>query len=214
LKNWHRISLILVIVVGLLLWFLSKNSFFPSFKKIFDAKEVAIDETPLLIKEIKPLAQLVTITAYNEILVDSVMKTSQGERIGAILNPLHFGKILTSKKLVIIGKTMVQVGVDLQKLSDDDIIISNDSIHLALPAAEILDIILNPSGTEIFSEQGSWTNEAVVDLKQKIQKRAEAIILEQNLLMIAESRTKEVLQQFLQSAGYKHVTIQFKTPLM
>ncbi len=214
MKNWHRISLILVIVVGLLLWFLSKNSFFPSFKKIFDAKEVAIDETPLLIKEIKPLAQLVTITAYNEILVDSVMKTSQGERIGAILNPLHFGKILTSKKLVIIGKTMVQVGVDLQKLSDDDIIISNDSIHLALPAAEILDIILNPSGTEIFSEQGSWTNEAVVDLKQKIQKRAEAIILEQNLLMIAESRTKEVLQQFLQSAGYKHVTIQFKTPLM
>jgi hypothetical protein len=214
LKNWQRISLILVIVVGLLLWFLSKNSFFPSFKKIFDAKEVAIDETPLLIKEIKPLAQLVTITAYNEILVDSVMKTSQGERIGAILNPLHFGKILTSKKLVIIGKTMVQVGVDLQKLSDDDIIISNDSIHLALPAAEILDIILNPSGTEIFSEQGSWTNEAVVDLKQKIQKRAEAIILEQNLLMIAESRTKEVLQQFLQSAGYKHVTIQFKTPLM
>lgn len=203
-----------MIVVGLLLWFLSKNSFFPSFKKIFDAKEVAIDETPLLIKEIKPLAQLVTITAYNEILVDSVMKTSQGERIGAILNPLHFGKILTSKKLVIIGKTMVQVGVDLQKLSDDDIIISNDSIHLALPAAEILDIILNPSGTEIFSEQGSWTNEAVVDLKQKIQKRAEAIILEQNLLMIAESRTKEVLQQFLQSAGYKHVTIQFKTPLM
>ncbi|MBA2330539.1 MAG: DUF4230 domain-containing protein [Bacteroidota bacterium] len=214
MKNWQRISLILVIVVGLLLWFLSKNSFFPSFKKIFDAKEVAIDETPLLIKEIKPLAQLVTITAYNEILVDSVMKTSQGERIGAILNPLHFGKILTSKKLVIIGKTMVQVGVDLQKLSDDDIIISNDSIHLALPAAEILDIILNPSGTEIFSEQGSWTNEAVVDLKQKIQKRAEAIILEQNLLMIAESRTKEVLQQFLQSAGYKHVTIQFKTPLM
>ncbi len=214
MKNWQRISLILVIVVGLLLWFLSKNSFFPSFKKIFDAKEVAIDETPLLIKEIKPLAQLVTITAYNEILVDSVMKTSQGERIGAILNPLHFGKILTSKKLVIIGKTMVQVGVDLQKLSDNDIIISNDSIHLALPAAEILDIILNPSGTEIFSEQGSWTNEAVVDLKQKIQKRAEAIILEQNLLMIAESRTKEVLQQFLQSAGYKHVTIQFKTPLM
>ncbi len=141
---------------------------------------------------------------------------------------VHFSIFLSSKKapikgsfwwgfitkFIIIGKTMVQVGVDLQKLSDDDIIISNDSIHLALPAAEILDIILNPSGTEIFSEQGSWTNEAVVDLKQKIQKRAEAIILEQNLLMIAESRTKEVLQQFLQSAGYKHVTIQFKTPLM
>ena len=181
---------------------------------MFSAKDVTIDETPLLIQEIKPLAQLVTIAAYNEILVDSVMPTSQGERIRAIINPMHFGKILTSKKLVLIGKTMVHVGVDLQKLTENDITINNDSIHLALPEAEIFDIIINPSDTEVFSEQGSWTNEAVVDLKRKIQKRAEAIVIEQNLLTIAESRTKEVLQQFLQSAGYKYVTIQFKTPLM
>jgi hypothetical protein len=214
LKNWQRISLVLVVVFGLLLWFFSKKTFFPSFRNVFSAKEVTIDETPLLIQEIKPLAQLVTIAAYNEILVDSVMPTSQSERIGAVLNPLHFGKILTSKKLVIIGKTMVQVGVDLQKLTENDITIVNDSISIALPEAEIFDIILNPSGTEIFSEQGSWTNEAVVELKKKIQKRAEAIVIEQNLLTIAESRTKEILQQFLQSAGYKHITIQFKLPLL
>jgi hypothetical protein len=214
LRNWQRISLILVIAFGLLLWIISKKTFIPSFKKVFSAKEVTIDETPILIQEIRPLAQLVTIAAYNEILVDSVMPTSHGERIGAVLNPMHFGKILTSKKLVIIGKTMVQVGVDLQKLTENDIIINKDSISLALPEAEIFDIIINPSGTEIFSEQGSWTNEAVVDLKKKIQKRAEAIVIEQNLLTIAESRTKEVLQQFLQSAGFKHITIQFKIPLL
>jgi hypothetical protein len=214
LKNWHRISLILLVACGLLLWLLSKNTFFPSFKKVFTAKEVTIDETPILINEIKLLAQLVSIAAYNEILVDSVMPTSHGERIGAVLNPTHFGRILTSKKLVMIGKTLVQVGVDLNKLTEADITITNDSIHLALPEAEIFDIILNPSGTEIFSEQGSWTNEAVVELKKKIQKRAEAIVIEQNLLSIAESRTKEVLQQFLHSAGFRSVTIQFKIPLL
>ena len=68
--------LILLLVVGGW-WLLSKLNLLPSLGDLLAPKAVQIDETATIVKDIQPLAQLVTLSAYNEIVVDSVVKHSR-----------------------------------------------------------------------------------------------------------------------------------------
>jgi hypothetical protein len=84
---------------------------------------------------------------------------------------------------------------------------NGDSISIDLPQAEILDAILNPSGTEIFLEEGTWDNKAVTSLKATLQNKAVAEALSRGVLYQAEERAREVLTNFLLAAGYKKINI-------
>ena len=47
------------------------NGEFPSLSKLWKPAEVTIDKTPVIITQVKAIAQLITISAYDEIVVDS-----------------------------------------------------------------------------------------------------------------------------------------------
>lgn len=187
-------------------WVMGKMDILPSFGKIFAPKEVVIDQTPILIQQIRPLAQLVTITAYTEVTADTVAKTSIGERLRDVFNPFSI-KVKMNRELVIVGNVVVQAGVNLQKLTPQQLFISGDSISLQLPPAEILDVILNPSATDIFLEEGKWDNAAVINLKQKIGAKAVADVRARGVLLQAEERAREVLLNFFLAAGFTKVNI-------
>ena len=68
-------SLIIISAI-LLIWFLlGKMNLIPSFSDIFSSKAVRIDETPILIKDIKELAELTTMVSLDEVVVDSITAT-------------------------------------------------------------------------------------------------------------------------------------------
>ncbi len=187
-------------------WLLGKLDILPSIGKLFTPKKVEIDQTPLVIQQIKPLSQLVTITAYTEVTADSTVKTTMGEQLRDLFNPFKLG-VTTTRELIVVGKVVVHAGVDLQKLTPQDLFISRDSVSINLPPAEILDAILNPSGTDIFLEEGTWENTAIVGMKNKIRSKAVEEVKSRGVLYQAEERAREVLLHFFTAAGFKKVNI-------
>lgn len=207
-RRYFLIAVIAVVAVLLLL----KTNWLGSFKNIFKAQPVVIDNTPILIKEINELAQLCTITAYDEVVVDStvIQPKSAVEMILPDFSKFS-GLPVTGKRIVIIGKGQVTAGVDLKKLQPQHFFILEDSIALTLPSPEILDAIINPSGFETFDEMGEWSSEAVNAVKIKARNKMIERALQQKILEQAGQRSITLMENFLRSAGFKKVTVVIET---
>jgi hypothetical protein len=195
--------LILLLLATVLL--LQQIKWLPSFKTIFKSQPLEIDNTPLVIKEVNALAELVTITAYNEVVIEQTIK-------GALvftgpLVPSLPGLRFADKKMILIGKGKVLAGVELSKLSDKDIFVKGDSVAVRLPKALLLQVILNPSDFETFEETGTWTDDEVRAVKQKLKDKLIITVLRQNIIQKAGDKAKLIMENFLQDAGFKKVTV-------
>ena len=185
-----------------------KINILPSIKDIFSSKPVLIEETPILIKEIKTLAQLMTVTYSDEVVMDTF---KLGIGIPSLV-PIIGGSMLSPAldKLVIIGRGKVIAGTDLKKMQEQDITQTGDSINIKLPSATILETVLNPSDFETFIEKGNWSDAAVTTLKVKIRNEMNNRALQQNVLDQADVRSKNIMETFLKNTGFKKVEIHFK----
>ena len=193
-------------------WLLSRMNVIPSLPGLFQEQEVVIEKTGISLKEIKTLAQLITVSAYDELVADST-KTLLPEAFGitSVTPPIVLPKaIIGKKRLVLIGKTTTHIGINMEQLKEQDIYIIKDSIHLNLPKAVVLDVLLNPSDVDIFIEEGNWENEAVMQLKDKIRVMAANKITQRGLLIQAERKAKDILTNFFITTGFKKVTINFQ----
>ena len=193
-------------------WLLSKFTNIPSMGNLFQPKPVTIEQTGVWVKEIKALAQLVTVSAYDEVVADTVRSLLPPLfRIPSVFPPVVLPESLLGKqKLVMVGKTTTHVGIDMQRLKPEDIVVIKDSIHLTLPRAQVLDVILNPSDVDVFIEEGAWSQGAVATLKNKIRMHAAQKIKQQGLLNTAEAKTTTLFTQFFEGAGFKKVAITFR----
>lgn len=198
--------IILLFVIGLIV--LQKIKWLSSFTEIFAPKKVQIENTAILIKEINSLAQLITITAYNEVVVESV-KNGQSVFPSPILPALL--NIADVKKeqgvLVLIGKGKILAGTDLSKLTEKDITVQGDSVALRLPRAEILQVILNPSDIEVFEEKGHWSDDDINKVKTAIKNKLIAQALNQQILQKATAKSVDLMRNFLLAAGFKKTSI-------
>ena len=162
------------------------------------SKTVIIDETPVLIKEIKSLAQLIAIKSYDEVTMDSVKQKNL---------PSFPGLRPDLDKLVIIAHGSVYAGIDLKKLNSKDVQFNHDTLTVGLPKSEILNIIVNPSDFETFVEQGSWPEDAVKQLKIRLRNKILARALSNDILNKSDKRCKILMQNFLSSLGYKNILL-------
>ena len=198
------------IVVGILIivFIISRLTWLPSIKNLFKSQPVLIDATPIVIQEIKSLASLITITYSDEIVMDTIQV---GNGLPSLL-PLSIGTTLlpSVKKLVIIGHGKVIAGTDLSKMQASDVIVSGDSVHVAVPHAGILQTILNPSDFETFIEEGKWSEDAVTALKIKIRNKINLQALQQGIPEKADARCKIILENYLKNTGFKKVSISFR----
>lgn len=200
------ILLILIIVSGI--YIMRHMPSIPSFSDLFKSSSPVIDNTAILVKEINNLAQLVTITAYDEIAIDS---TKDGWSV--FNNPLIPGLLNLpnprgpDQKLIIIGKGKIMAGINLAKLTAGDVFVKKDSVSLILPKAELLQVILNPSGFEIFEEKGKWSDDEMKAVKIKARNRLIAKALQQGILQKAATRGKLIMENFLAAAGFKKMSV-------
>lgn len=187
-------------------WLLGRFNILHSFSNIFTPKPVTIQNTPVVVEQVRALAQLVTITAYEELVADTSF--TEVKTINLPLLP-NIELARPKRKLVMVGKATTHIGIDMQKLGNTDISGTTDSIHILLPPAEIFDVIINPSNTDIFVEEGEWNNVAVANLKNKMQYLAAANVKSRGLLAQSEKKAVELLTNFFKAAGYAQVVIQF-----
>lgn len=205
-KLRNRIIIILTAVAAF--WLLQKIKVIPSLKDLFGAKPVVIDETPVLIKDIKSIGQLITYSFYDEAVADSVITTRGSAFVNAFNRLAPVPMLPTAdKQLVLIGRGKVLAGIDLSLLTDTGLIIKDDTITLILPKPQIFATILNPGDFETFIEQGNWTNEEVILVKLKARRKIEAHALQQNILEKAGTKAKEIFKNFFKNMGFKKVIL-------
>lgn len=205
-RNQRR-SLLLILVLLLLFIIVQRTPVFPSLKTLFKPKPVVVDASPLLLTQIKTIAQLMTIEAYNEVVVDSahypfgvppqVFKAIPGNPLGL------FGPA----QLVLIVRGKVIAGVDLQYLNKNNIKVNGDSLFVQLPHAAVTEIITNPSDVEIFIEKGEWNETAAAALKIKARNLMVQQAIAQGALQQADAKARQLVYEFLKNTGYKYIAV-------
>lgn len=199
------VSVLLLLILIFLAW--RYASPFSSFKNLFKPKPVVVDDALLVVTEIKNIAQLMTVEAYNEVVIDSTrypfgVPPSVFNAIPG--NPLG---LLGSSQLVLIVRGKVIAGVDLKAFGQNNIRLKNDSLFVQLPSATVLDIITNPSDVETFMERGTWNEAAATTLKIKARNKLVQQALTQGILQQADGKARNIVYGFLKNLGYKTVTV-------
>lgn len=203
-KSLFKYSLIIAIIL-LVIFLFQQINWLPSFKNIFQSQPVAIEETPIVIKQINALSELITVTYAGEVVMDEA-KTGSGIP-SMVSTGVAMIMVPATDRLVLIGRGKVFAGINLKTIGDSDVTAIGDSIHLVIPHATILNTVINPSGFETFDEKGKWTEAEVTDLKLKLKNQLTERAKRENILRQAEERGKNLIETFLKAEGFRKVDI-------
>jgi len=160
-----------------------------------------IDETPIHIESIRAIAEISTVTYKDEVVMDSIVK-HKGEAVWTWIDSRKmYDKYLNSnikRRLTIIVHGEVRFGIDLSD-SNFEIRHTEDKIYIQLPKAKVLDVNVSPSRTEVFQEQGKWTDSERKSLeiraKVKLVKNAKSL----NLNSKTEKNVRRLMRQMIQT---------------
>ena len=182
--------------------------------------EFKLQETALIIEESKKIAKLFTVSYYSEVVLDTnkVLYDTSDNYTNMMSNLFHddehqeksYDVDSSLYELTIIANGTAYAGNDLSKISKQDIITSDSSFTINIKSAEILSTVVNPSDFTIFVDEGKWSAEEVQVVKSIAVKKIENYALENGVLEKANTRTEEMLTEFLKSLGYKNIIINFK----
>ncbi len=193
-KILATVQIILLLAVVVMLYNpLAKIGLLPSLASIFHIQPPRIDETPVIIQQVKNIAQMFTQTFYDEYVYDT----------GVIRTPL----LSSNKRLIFIAKGEVISGFDLSELSEKSIIRRDKSIVVTLPPARILDVVINPSGFETFIEEGEITFEESKKFHEHARLIFEHNARNKGILKNSSEQGRQMLEKFLRLLGFETVDI-------
>lgn len=172
---------------------LAKIGLLPSLPALFRGGVTAIEETPVIIQQVKNIAQMFTQTFYDEYVYDT----------GLIRTPAFS----QNKRLIFIAKGEVIAGFDLSELSEKSIIRREKSIVVKLPPARILDVVINPSGFETFIEEGEITFEESKKFHEDARRIFERNAREKGILRNSAEQGRQMLEKFFRLLGFETVDI-------
>ena len=156
-------------------------------------KPLEIDPTANVVEHIRKISEFTTACYYEEYVIRHTKPASDN----SMLN-----RIMTTPEIVLMAKGRVRAGLDLSKISADDMSFSGDTLRVVLPAPEIFDVITNPSDYEIFIEQGGWTHEEITELQIGGRERVLANAMDDKILQKADSIGRERLTALFQTFGF------------
>ena len=116
-------------------------------------------------------------------------------------------------ELVIVQKAHARIGVDFNEMGENDLVIdkTGESVEITLPALKCLDFIMNPSDTEVFSENGTWNLDDLKAVMSPAREEIEAKMNEdKDLFANARKGAEEVVTQLLETLGYTNVVVRHK----
>lgn len=200
--------LVPIALLVLVLFVLTKINLLPSFSDWFKRKPLVIANTPLVITQVKNIAQLQAVQLYAEIVVDSTVFTRADIAKNALKSlGIPILPFPETKSLVLIVSGKVIAGIDLKKLTPGNFFVEEDSVSIRLPPAEILDVVTNPSDFETFAEKGKWSDEEIRLVKLSARRQLEQEAADQHLLKKANERSRMVIQEFLRLAGFTKINL-------
>jgi len=152
-----------------------------------------------IVREVQSLARLETIQY-------SVEKV-----ITAELNQGAFGTLF-GDRLLFVAHGYVIAGIDLSKLSEDDIRISGETLRVKLPPAEVFVATLDNENSYVYDRDTGLLRRADTQLESAARRAAEDEILrtatEDGILDQAEKNAEAYLLSLLNSLGFSRVVFE------
>jgi hypothetical protein len=151
-----------------------------------------------IIRDVRSLARLETI----QYTVEKVITAEQGQGTLGVL----FGD-----KLIFVAHGQVIAGVDLIKLSADDIEIKDGILFLNLPNPEIFVATLDNEKSYVYDRQTGLLTKGDINLESSARRLAEDEIekaaVEDGILDLARQNAENYLTRLLSDLGYPEVII-------
>lgn len=151
-----------------------------------------------IIRDVRSLARLETI----QYTVEKVITAEQGQGTLGVL----FGD-----KLIFVAHGQVIAGIDLSKLSADDIEIKDGILFLNLPNPEIFVATLDNEKSYVYDRQTGLLTKGDINLESSARRLAEDEIekaaIEDGILDLARQNAENYLTRLLSDLGYPEVII-------
>lgn len=157
-----------------------------------EKEDIVIDKTATVVEEIRKISEFTSACYYEEMVLGYKKKKKD--------------------EMVLIANGKVRAGFDLSTIKADDVIINGDSLFVALEPAKIFDIIINPSGYDVFVEKGKWSHNQMTTIKDDARNKLAANANAYGILDKATEYGTEKLSAVLKTFGYKEVVVSIKEP--
>jgi hypothetical protein len=125
----------------------------------------------------------------------------------------HLPEELVGESLLLIAQGKVVAGIDLSKLSEQDVTISEGGTKLTvrLPAVEILSVDMDAKNTRTYSHNRGLLAPENISLADEARVQAESRILatacEQDIMQFATDSSLQAMQQFLGMLDFETVEV-------
>lgn len=204
----RAITAIAVIIAAAAITLLVYTSEDSSWNFDFLGGEVKIDDTENVIEEIRKISELTTVCYYKEVVIKD--KKTEPTMFNTFKRAMKFGTDSCSHEVVLIARGKIRAGFNFDKITADDIKIESETLTINVPCAEILDVIVNPSDYEVYTEEGEWSHEEIVKVQEKTAERIRQDALNDGIIEKANRYGTDKLKSIFKPMGFKNVVINLK----
>ena len=161
---------------------------------------LVIDETSLQIESIESILEISTVSYTGEAVVDSVEFYNEDFDWTNISDWWNVKDRLDhpdiKRRLTVIVKGDAKFGFDLKRESFR-METEGDTITVTIPKARLLGIESSPSKTEVFQEQGNWTDSERKQLEYKAIEKIKSSALNLELEAEAEDAARKLFSKLI-----------------
>ncbi len=167
------------------IWYLNKDN------SISIEADRRIDITPAQIQSIKDIGQWEFLSIADEELVDTIDRG-----------------FFRDKELVRIYYGTLRLGIDMGKINEKWITVTDSVVNVTLPPIELLDRnFIDEAQTRSFFESGTWKPDAREALYRKAYSKMLARCFTPENIDIAEKNAKVQFTQFMKALGFNNTII-------
>jgi hypothetical protein len=166
-------------------------------REALEAGDPTYETLPAVIEQLRPLSRLET----EEYFLSTVVEATQPRGVGGIL----------TEKVLLVACGRVSAGVDLSKITEDDIRTEGTKVVINLPPAELFDSALDDESGCTYIYQRDLpplitpSNELDSEVRIRAIENFRETALENGILQRAHVRAQEEIARLLLLAGYDTV---------
>jgi len=163
------------------------------------------DDRGLLVGKIQKASKLST----TEFTIDKIVHGTKTKKLAWFIN-------LNEARFLAYSRAIVKAGVDLNKLTPDDIEIEGTSVYIELPAVEIINFSYPPENFTVdeFISDNAFLNKISIYDQEQFFREAEIDIRNNlkymDIVKTTENKTRIMIEGMLKALGYTNVHISFK----
>jgi hypothetical protein len=181
------VSTIVIVIFAGVAGLLIGRGLFAGFKPVIAA-------TPTLVKQVQGLNRLVTV----RYLLEKVVLLQDVKWYG-------------ENRVLMVAHGIANAGIDLDKVTADDISADGKSITIRIPKPRLFDVYLDERHTQIVERSTGMLREFDKDLEQDARRQAldqiRVAARDSGILKDAEDRARLQLEALFRGAGFETVTV-------